>query len=151
MAFYTGQYTASVDNKGRVAIPARFRAIATGQGSEKFVLKKGMDNCIELYSEHDWKEAEPRFIPPKPMAGKDQRFLSRFTYSNVEQVIPDGQGRVVIPRKLLEHAFIEREVLFLGAGEKVELWNEARYNQYLKDFGETPEQVVERLQNEKSG
>jgi MraZ protein len=145
MASYTGRYTISVDGKGRIAVPKRLRDAASVRGSAHFVLNRGMDGCLELYSETDWKDVEERLTAQHPIEAADSRFFKRNFYSHVVPAPADPQGRIVIPSFLLESAGIEKEVLILGIGDKVELWNEARYNAYLLKFGETPETVAERL------
>jgi MraZ protein len=145
VASYTGRYTVSVDGKGRIAVPKRLRDAAAVRGSAAFVLNRGMDGCLELCSDADWKEVEERLTTQHPIAGSDDRFFKRNFYSHVIPAPTDMQGRIVIPSFLLESAGIEKEVLILGVGDKIELWNETRYNAYLQSFGETPEQVAERL------
>ena len=145
VASYTGRYTVSVDGKGRIAVPKRLRDAASVRGSAHFVLNRGMDGCLELYSEADWKDVEERLTAQHPIEAADSRFFKRNFYSHVVPAPADPQGRIVIPSFLLESAGIEKEVLILGIGDKVELWNETRYNAYLLKFGETPETVAERL------
>jgi MraZ protein len=145
VASYTGSYTVSVDGKGRIAVPKRLRDAAAVRGSVNFVLNRGMDGCLELYSETDWKEVEERLTAQHPIEAADSRFFKRNFYSHVVPAPADPQGRIVIPSFLLGAAGIEKEVLILGVGDKIELWNETRYSGYLQKFGESPETVAERL------
>lgn len=145
VASYTGRYVVSVDGKGRVAVPARLRAVASAQGTEAFMLNRGMDGCLELYSEIDWKNVEEKLAADHPIADADSRFFRRSFYSYVVPAPTDRQGRILIPAFLIALAGIEKEVLILGVGDKIEIWNEQRYNDYGQKFGESPEQVVERL------
>lgn len=104
-----------------------------------------MDGCLELYSDVDWKQIEEQLVAQHPIAMADSRFFRRNFYSHVVPAPPDSQGRILVPAFLLEIAGIAKEVLILGIGEKIELWNEQRYKEYLTSFGATPEEVAERL------
>jgi MraZ protein len=115
------------------------------QGAEKFVLNRGMDGGLELYSDVDWKLVEEQMTTQHPINLADSRFFRRYFYSHVVPAPTDSQGRILIPAFLLTIAGIEKEVLILGVGEKMELWNEQKYKEYFASFGATPEQVAERL------
>ena len=145
MALYTGRFVVSVDGKGRIAVPARLRGVAVTRGSDQFVLNKGMEGCIDLLGDSDWAKIEERVKPSHPIANKDERFYLRDFYSNMVPAPTDTQGRVLVPAFLLKHAGIEKEALILGVGEKIEIWNQAKYEAYFSDFGESPEQVAERI------
>jgi MraZ protein len=147
VASYTGRYTVSVDGKGRIAVPKRLRDAASARGSASFVLNKGMDGCLELYSDADWKEVEEHLTSQHPIEGADSRFFKRSFYSHVVPAPTDPQGRIVIPGFLMQLAGIDKEVLVLGVGDKIEIWNEAVYNGYVDGFGDSTEKVAERLFN----
>jgi MraZ protein len=142
---FTGRYTVSVDGKGRIAIPAKLRSIATQQGSEKFVIRFGFDGCLDLYSETEYKRVSEQMTSQQPIDARRARFLKRFIHPNSAEGVPDGQGRIAIPKHLLEYAGITDKVLILGVGEKVELWNEQRFNEYQQSFEMSAEEVVENL------
>ena len=145
MVNFTGRYSVSVDEKGRVAIPAKLRAMAAQQGSEKFVIRFGFDGCLDLYSESEYKRVSEQLTSNQPIDARKARFLKRFIHPNSTEGVPDGQGRIPIPRHLLEYAGITDKALILGVGEKVELWNEEKFNEYQKSFEMSPEEVVENL------
>ena len=142
---FTGKQTVAVDGKGRIAIPAKYRAIATAQGSDKFFVTLNVDGCLDLYSDAEFRKFTEKLAPESAIDSKQERFLKRFLYSNSAEGIPDSQGRITIPRHLLEYAGIDKQVLILGVRERIELWNEQRYKEYEQSFPMTVEQVVENL------
>lgn len=148
MASFKGQYLASVDEKGRIAIPAKLRGAAKTKKAQEFVLTKGMDGCLALYPKAEWKKIETKKsegMRGLPFTQKDFRFFDRNLTSLAVDVVPDKQGRILIPNFLLPVAGIGKEVLLLGVTERIELWNPEKYSKYLEDYGETIEQVAERL------
>ena len=145
MPDFTGQQIVAIDGKGRIAIPAKYRAIAAAQGSEKFFVIRNVDGGLDLYSEAEYRKVTEKMAPQKAMDSKQARFLKRYIYSNSAEGVPDSQGRITIPKQLLEFAGIDKEVLVMGVREKIELWNEQRYKDYQKSFPMTPEEVVENL------
>jgi MraZ protein len=148
LASFKGQYLASVDEKGRIAIPARLRGAAKAKKAQQFVLTKGMDGCLALYPNPEWKKIQTKKAEGMrglPFTQKDFRFFDRNLSANAIDVIPDKQGRILIPTYLLQAGGIAREVLLIGVTERIELWNPEKYSKYLEDYGETIEQVAERL------
>ncbi|MCC6963218.1 MAG: division/cell wall cluster transcriptional repressor MraZ [candidate division Zixibacteria bacterium] len=145
MSNFTGRYTVSVDGKGRIAIPAKLRAIAAQQGSEKFIVRIGFDGCLDLYSEAEYKRVSEQMTSKQPIDARKARFLKRYIHPNSAEGVPDTQGRIAIPRHLLDSARITDKVLILGVGEKIELWNEDQFNTYQQSFDMSAEEVVENL------
>lgn len=142
---YTGKQTVAVDGKGRIAIPAKYRAIAAAQGSDKFFVTFNVDGCLDLYSDAEFRKFTEKLAPESAMDSKQERHLKRFLYSNSAEGIPDSQGRITIPKHLLDYAGIDKQVLILGVRERIELWNEQRYKAYDQSFPMTVEEVVENL------
>lgn len=145
MVHFTGRYTVSVDDKGRIAIPAKMRSAAAALGSEKFHVRSGFDGCLDLLSESEYNSISEKMSTDKPLDDEKQRFLKRFMYPNSGEGVPDGQGRIAIPKHLLEFAGITDKCLVIGVGDKIEVWNEERFDSYQRSFKMTPEQVVEFL------
>lgn len=145
MPDFTGLQTVAVDGKGRIAIPAKYRAIAAARGSDKFFVTLNVDGSLDVYPEAEYRKVTEKLAPQKAIDSKQARYLKRFLYSNSAEGVPDSQGRITIPRHLLEFAGIEKEVLILGVGEKIELWNEQRYREYQQNFPMSAEEVVENL------
>jgi MraZ protein len=115
-----GEFQHSLDEKSRVNFPARLRE---GLGS-RFIITKGLDNCLFVYSEAEWKVLEDR-IREQPVS--KTRHLQRFFFAGAIDVEPDKQGRVVIPANLREYAGITKDVMIIGASVRAEIWDRDRW------------------------
>jgi MraZ protein len=139
---YLGQYTHSVDEKGRVSLPSRFR---DGEAGQTFVATRGIGPCLFLYPEAAWSKVVDRLDRQKARTDPEQRrFFLQLMQNTVETTI-DSQGRISIPPRLAELAGIEREVVFVGAGEVIEMWNPARYAEYVGPADRELDQWLERF------
>src|SRR5690606_31982230 len=103
MAGFKGQAEYSVDSKGRVAIPARMRNALRPEARNTFTITRGIDQCIYLYAQDDWEEMELRFSKLNSFRSEERDFL-RLTMMWADEVTFDGQGRIGIPKSLMEHA-----------------------------------------------
>lgn len=120
--FY-GRYTHTVDAKGRMIVPAKFRE-KLGSG---FMAAAVLDHCVSLYSGEEWDRLmEGLNQQPLSKARELQRYLS----SNAQDVDMDAQGRILLPESLIRYAFLEREVVVLGAGNHAEIWDPSRLAEY---------------------
>ena len=116
----TGEYQHTVDSKGRVFVPAKFRADLLGN----LILVKGLDECIVLYNEQQWN----CFIEKLEAFGEMQmKEVKRFILASAFNTELDSQGRIVIPAKLREHASIDKDISFVGLSSNVELWNPDKF------------------------
>ncbi len=125
MVVFQGEFDHSVDEKGRVIIPTRFRSSL----GERFYMTKGLDRCIFIYTEAAYKdlsETLSRQPPLDPFTLNLQRF-----FTSTEASV-DGQGRVAIPPKLRKHAKIDEQgdVVIIGTGSRIEIWAAAAWEQY---------------------
>ena len=127
-----GRYQHNIDAKGRLFVPAKLRE----KLGEAFIAAAVTDHCISLYSLEEWdKLQEGLAAMPMTKARKLQRYLS----ANAADVQVDSQGRILLPRHLLDYASLEKEALVIGAGNRAEIWNPAAYEE---DSGSmTPEEV----------
>jgi MraZ protein len=133
-----GEYGHSLDEKSRVNFPARLRE---GLGS-RFIITKGLDECLFVYSEEEWKVLEDR-IRTLPLS--KGRNLQRFFFSGAIDVEPDKQGRVVIPANLREYAGIAKDVMIVGASVRAEIWDRDRW---LANRGEMTSDMVAEAMDE---
>jgi MraZ protein len=133
-----GEYQHSLDDKGRVNFPARLRE---GLGA-RFIITKGLDNCLFVYSEEEWKILEDKI---KALPVSKSRDVQRFFFAGACDVMPDKQGRVVIPANLREYAGLTKDVMVIGASVRAEIWDK---NRWLTCCGAvTPEAVAEAMDN----
>ncbi len=131
-----GEYAHSLDPKGRVNFPAKLR---DGLGA-KFILTKGLDGCLFAYSEEEWKVLEDK-IRALPMS--KARNLQRFLFAGAVDVVPDKQGRVLIPANLREYAGLDKEVMIIGASVRAEIWDKQRWDDSCNEL--TPEMVAQAM------
>ena len=131
-----GRYQHSVDAKGRLFVPAKLR----DKLGSSFIAAVVLDRCICLYSTDEW-DALLDGIASLPMT--QGRTLLRQLTSNAEDVAPDAQGRILLPKHLLEYAGLEKEALVIGAGKRAEIWKPAVYEETMNKL--TPESMEEEF------
>lgn len=137
---FLGEYQHSLDEKGRVTIPAKFRE---GIGY-KFVVTKGLDNCIFLYPRDEWQLIEKK-LRSLPLTRSDVRSFVRFFFSGAAEMDLDKQGRSVLPLNLREYAGIERDVIIIGVGSRVEIWSADKWTNYSENAQSSYEEIAESL------
>lgn len=116
------QYNHTVDTKGRLIIPSKFREIL----GEEFVVTKGMDGCLFAYANDDWKVFEEK-LTSLPITNKDARKFARFFLAGAAQVEVDKQGRILLPSHLREFGELEKDVVLVGVGSRIEIWNRDKW------------------------
>lgn len=124
---FSGAYEHSVDDKGRTVIPARFRQ----KLGEKFVITRGLNGCLWIFSEQIWPQIQQK-LTPKSLLDQRGVKLERYFLGAACECIPDKQGRVAIPQMLMDHAQIKNgdAVWTIGLTDKVEIWNKTRWNEF---------------------
>lgn len=115
-----GEYQHNIDPKGRVIVPSRFREDL----GERFYITKGLDGCLFVLSSEEWSKLQEK-ISAMPVSRA--RGLQRFFFSGAVEAEPDKQGRVLVPQPLREYAGLAKDVTFIGASSRAELWDSARW------------------------
>lgn len=134
-----GEYQHTLDTKGRVNFPARLRESL----GESFIITKGLDGCLFVYSQAEWKVLEDR-IRELPMS--KARNLQRFLFAGAVEVETDKQGRVLLPANLREYAGLEKEIVVIGASTRAEIWSRERWSQNSEELGsEAVAQAMDEL------
>ena len=124
-----GQYQHNIDVKNRVIVPAKFREDL----GERFYVTKGLDGCLFVLSSEGWKRLQDKIVA-MPMSKARQ--LQRFFLSGAAEVEPDKQGRILIPQPLREYASIEKDVTFIGTGDRAEIWSTESWTQFNDNLTE---------------
>ena len=119
---FIGEYSHTIDTKGRLIVPAKFRE---GLG-EHFMVTKGFDGCLYAYDNKAWEEMAEK-INSLPQSRRDARRMARFFLAGAAEAEYDKQGRILLPGPLRKHADLTREVVLVGAGNRVEIWDAARW------------------------
>ncbi len=137
---FIGEYQASIDEKGRVAIPAKFR----GQLKSKVVITRGLDNSLFLYTLEEWKKLAEK-LASLPIATANTRAFSRLMLAGAMDCEMDKQGRVVIPNYLQEFAKIKKRLVFAGLYNRVEIWSEDLWKKYKSQTEKQSNAIAEQL------
>ena len=119
---FRGRYTHSIDAKGRVSIPSKFREVINGRGQTTLMVTNDLDPCLVVFPMEQWIEEEKR-IQSLPNYVSQALQYKRFYISGAQECPLDRQGRILIPPSLREHAQLNREALFVGLLEKFEIWS----------------------------
>ena len=137
---FMGEYNHSVDAKGRLIVPSKFRE----QLGNEFVVTKGLDGCLFVYSNEEWQRIEEKFREI-PLTTKDARKFSRFFFAGAATCEVDKQGRILLPSNLREYAAIEKEVVSVGVLSRVEIWSKDRWSENgdYDDMDEIAEHMAE--------
>ena len=121
---FMGEYNHTIDAKGRLIIPSRFRE----QLGEEFVVTAGLDGCLFVYANEEWKSFEEK-LRALPVSKPEARKFSRFFLASASLCEVDRQGRILIPAKLRAMAGLEKEVVLAGVGSRIEIWDKERWIQ----------------------
>lgn len=137
---FMGEYFHAIDQKGRLIMPAKIRS---GLG-ERFIITKGLDACLFVYPEHEWKVLEEK-LKKLPFTNKNARSFSRFFFSGATEVEFDRQGRILIPNNLRGHAALEKDVVIIGVSTRLEIWDREKWEHYNQESNEEYEELAEKM------
>lgn len=141
MSSLKGSFEYSIDNKGRVNIPAKLKKYVSPDANDTFVVTRGFEKCVYVYPHDEWLKFEQKLQALSPTEERDRRFL-RLLLGPVGESQLDAQSRISISKELLKHAEIEDAVLIIGVLNHMELWNPAVYAQYLAEHDESYEDAA---------
>ena len=144
--FY-GEYEHSLDAKGRVIIPAKFREIFKENYAEKFFITRGLDQCLFVFTEDTWKTQEKKFRELS-FTRSDSRKFNRLYFSGAAEVICDKQGRILIPDYLKSYAEIKENVMIIGVSDRIEIWSKDKWIQFYESNKGSFEDLADKLMGE---
>jgi len=137
---FIGEFQHSIDSKGRLIIPSKFRE---GLG-DSFVLTKGLDDCLFVYPLNEWKNFEEK-LKSLPVSSKDARAFVRFFFSGATECELDKQGRILLPANLREHSKIEKDAVIIGVSTRVEIWSKEKWGKYNSDTNMGYDAIAEKM------
>lgn len=137
---FMGEYNHTVDTKGRLIIPSKFRETL----GDKFVVTKGLDGCLFVYDNAEWGAFEES-LRALPLNRKDNRMFVRHFLAGAAEVEVDKQGRILIPSNLREFADITKDVVLIGAAGHIEIWSQERWTSLEEEDEESMEDIAERM------
>lgn len=141
--FY-GEYEHAIDRKGRVIIPANFRKILQTNTIETLFLTRGLDGCLFVFAESEWRLAESRFKQVSFTKAEGRKF-NRLFFSGATEVKLDRLGRVLVPKHLKEFAQIKQDVVVVGVSNRMEIWAKDKWREFYETSRQSFEEVAERV------
>ncbi|MFH1564965.1 MAG: division/cell wall cluster transcriptional repressor MraZ [bacterium] len=137
---FLGEYNHSMDEKGRLAIPVKFRnELANGA-----VVTRGLDECLFLYTKSEWETIAQK-IAKLPVSQKNTRAYSRLMLAGAMEVELDKQGRIILPEYLRKYSGLSRKAVIAGLYNRIEIWDEDKWEDYKKETENQSDEIAERL------
>lgn len=139
---FLGEFSHTIDDKGRLTIPAKFRdALASG-----IVITRGLDGCLWAFTRSEWDVLSEK-IAQMPTTNAAARNFARFMFSNASDSVPDRQGRVLVPQNLRDYAGIDSDTVIVGVMNRIEIWNPDKWSTVVGEVEENPDEFVAQLQD----
>jgi MraZ protein len=136
---FVGQYAHSVDAKGRLAVPAKFR-----NELKKAVVTKGLENCLVLYPKKQWDVLAGK-LAALPISKANSRAFARMMLAGAMDVSVDSQGRIILPEYLRTFAGLDKKVVITGLYDRLEIWDEAQWHKYQSETEKNSGEIAEAL------
>lgn len=140
MGMFMGEYHHSIDNKGRMIVPSKFR----DDLGDMFIITRGLDQCLFGYPISEWELIEEK-LKGLPLTKKDARAFTRFFFSGATESELDKQGRINIPAPLLQYAKLEKECVILGVSNRIEIWSKQIWEDYFSQSEESFAEIAENM------
>ena len=144
--FY-GEFKHTLDRKQRIIIPARFRDALKEHYVERFFITRGLDKCLFMFAEDEWKVQEQKFKSMSFTKAESRKF-NRLYFSGASQLECDKQGRILLPKYLKDYADIKRDIIIIGVSTRIEIWSRDIWNEYYKSSQGSFEDIAEKLMQE---
>ncbi|WP_066318151.1 division/cell wall cluster transcriptional repressor MraZ [Bacillus sp. FJAT-29814] len=137
---FMGEYHHSIDSKGRIIVPSKFR----DDLGEMFIITRGLDQCLFGYPLSEWQLIEEK-LKGLPLTKKDARAFTRFFFSGATESELDKQGRINIPAPLLQYAKLEKECVILGVSNRIEIWSKQIWEDYFLQSEDSFAEIAENM------
>lgn len=135
-----GEYIHSIDIKKRLAMPAKFRK----EIGKNVVITRGLDNCLFIFTKPEWKKLADK-IGALPLGQRDARGFARLMLAGAMELSIDSLGRILIPDYLKKYASLKKQVVVTGVYNRIEVWDEKKWNIYKQKSEKNADQIAERL------
>jgi len=136
-----GQYKHTIDNKKRLALPVKFR----GELGVKVIVTKGVENCLVVYTEKEW-EIMSQKLGNLPISQGEARSFARHLLASAMEIELDKLGRILIPDYLKEYSDLKKNVVVCGLSNRLEIWDEQKWENYSKKAEKGVEEIVSKLE-----
>ena len=136
---FMGEYNHTIDDKGRLIIPAKLRELL----GEKFILTRGLDNCLFIYPKNEWENVinKYRSLPNT----KDARNFMRFFLSGATEIEVDKQGRINISNPLIDYANLKKDCVIIGVNERLEIWDKESWDNFILENEDNISEIADKL------
>ena len=141
--FY-GEFSHSIDRKGRLILPVKFRETAKEHFVEKFYITRGLDNCLFMFAEEEWRTQESKF-KSMPFTKLESRKFNRLYFSGAVEITFDTQGRILLPQYLKDFAQIKKDVVIVGVSNRIEIWAKDKWLEFYGNSRQSFEEIAEKL------
>jgi MraZ protein len=145
MSYFSSEYECKLDAKGRLILPARMKANLPAASGNNIVITRGFETCLVIYPEVEWRKVFSKVSGLNEFNEEYRNFQRNFFRGNTEAEL-DSNGRFVLPRSMSKYAQIETEVIVVGMGNRIEIWNPELYDQFLikdqKEFSKLAEKFL---------
>ena len=139
---FLGEFEHTIDDKGRLTIPAKFRE----ELRDGIVVTRGLDGCLWAYTRSEWERLAEK-ISKLPSTNRPARNFARFMFSSAVDSIPDRQGRILVTQNLRDYADIKNETVIIGVMNRIEIWNPTKWAKVIDEVEDTPESMVSQLED----
>lgn len=141
--FY-GEFYHQLDRKGRLVLPSKIREAAKNNFVEKFFITRGLDKCLFMFSEEEWKSQEQKFRSISFTKAETRKF-NRLYFSGAAEITYDKQGRILIPQYLKDFAQIKRDIVVIGVSNRIEIWSRDIWSEFYSASRDAFEEISEKL------
>ncbi len=148
MPYFSGEYEAKLDTKGRMVLPARLKAALAAENEGKIVIIRGFEPCLVIYPQVEWQKVFEKVAALNEFVTENRNFQRNFLRGNTEVEL-DDQGRFLVPKTMLKYADLEKEAIIVGVANRIEIWNSERYEEFLIKDQEQLAQLAEKILGEK--
>ncbi len=137
---FIGEYLYTIDNKGRINIPSKFREIL----GDTFFITKGLDNSLFVFPEEEWRSFESK-LKQLPLTNKNARAFARLFFAGATECSLDKQGRVIIAQNLREFSELQKEVAIIGVSTRIEIWSKDNWDKYNDTANISYDDIAEQM------
>lgn len=150
MISFTGEFEATVDAKGRVLFPSALRRQISPEAGDKFVMNRGFEKHLNLYPHNVWQEVTGE-MSKLNLFDTDSRVFYRKFHDGATEMFLDGQGRLLLPQRLIAYAGIKKEIVFYAYANRIEIWSLAEFNKMIGDKSTDYAALAERVMGSRKG
>ena len=147
MSLFTGEYECKLDAKGRLVLPAKIKARLPESSGNQVVVMQGMEPCLVLYSAVEYKKIYSRIASLNEF-NPEFRQLQRNFFRRVAEIDLDSAGRLLVPKPMIKYANLEKEIVLVGMGNRVEIWNTGQYEDFLIEDSNKFSELAQKHLNE---